>query len=123
MSEFKDKIIKEVEKIDKVISDDEERKTVMKSLEAILQDFTTHVIHLIDRQEEMEEQIVQMQEDILDLQGQMRGDFGDNEQNCPYCGKAIPLWAIDESLNEVECPSCHKIVEVDYGEDDDVMDY
>ena len=123
MSEFKDKIIKEVEKIDKTISNDEEHRIVMKSLEAILQDFTTHVIHLIDHQEEIEEQIVQIQEDILDLQSQVNGDFGELEQNCPYCGKAIPLWTIDESLDEVECPNCHKMVEIDYYDDDDTIDF
>ncbi len=123
MSEFKDRIIKEVEKIDKTISNDDERKVVMKSLEAILQDFTTHVVRLLDRQEEVEEQVAQMQEDILDLQGQVNGDFGELEQNCPYCGQAIPLWAIDETLNEVECPNCHKMVEVDYYDDDDTIDF
>ena len=120
MSEFKDKIIKEVEKIDRAISNDEERKIVMKSIEALIQEFTTHLVHVVEFQDNMQEQITEIQDSILDIQSQLNDDYEPQELKCPYCGDLVPDWLIEDSINEIECPNCHKIIEIDY---DDTIEF
>lgn len=116
MSEFKDKILREVEKIDKAVSNDDDRKAVMKSIETLIQDFTAHLVHVAETQDSIQEQISEMQEAILDLQGQINEEDEINFDNlkCPYCSEVVPQWLFSDNTKEIECPNCHKIIEIDF---------
>jgi len=117
MSEFKDKIIKEVEIIDKTISNDEERKIVMKSIESLIQDFTTHLVQVVEFQNNMQDQIADIQDSLIEIHNQINEDIDFEELKCPYCGDLVPSWLIEDSSNEIECPNCHKTIVIDFDDD------
>ena len=114
MSEFKDRITKQVEIIDSAIKDDDEKAIVMNSLQEIIKEFTTHLVRVSEFQNELEEQIVDLQESIVDIQNQM-GDDGFNEDlygTCPYCGEEIYIDR-EEGSSKCICPVCHNTIEIE----------
>ena len=50
----------------------------------------------------------------------MISGFEDDFQGeCPYCGETIPIILPDDEATEFECPSCHKMIELEMMYDDD----
>lgn len=109
MSDFKDKVTKSVEEIYDSISNEEERAKVLRCLQELITDFTTHLVQISEFQNELEEQIVDLQEAVVDIQNEMRDDNDDLLGNCPYCGEEVFIIP-DEKTHEFECPHCHKII-------------
>ncbi len=113
MSDFKDKISKQVEIIDSAISSQEEKKIVMNAIQELIRDFTIRLVQLSERINEQDEKIT----DLFDLVGNLESNVFDEDNDtifgtCPYCGEEIPLFIKDNDFADVECPSCHNIIEI-----------
>ena len=114
MSEFKDKITKQVEIIDATIKDEKEKTIVMNAIQELIKEFTTHLVRVSEFQNELEEQIVDLQESVVDIQNQM-GEDGFNEESygtCPYCGEEIFIDR-EEGSSKFVCPVCHNTIEIE----------
>ncbi len=60
MLNFKDKIAEQVEIINDNISDENEKVRVLKSLEKIITEFTTHIIQLKEQQDELNQEVINL---------------------------------------------------------------
>ena len=116
MSDFKDRITKQVETINNTISNEKEKSKVLNVIQEMLQDFTSHVITLSERQNELEEKIA----DLLDMYEELGNDFSseDTFENCPYCGEEIPIVTKDDEVLDIVCPNCHNIIEMEMVDQD-----
>ena len=113
MSEFKDRVSKNVQDIYDSISNESEREAVLKSVQSLITDFTTHLVQLSEYQNELQEQIIDLQESVVDIQNRMDDEYDDDLYDvCPYCGEEIFVIP-DENTHEFECPKCHKTIVVD----------
>ena len=112
MSEFKDKIIKQVETINNAISDDDERKIVLNSIQELIQDFTTHIVQLSERQNEVDEKITELYDLVSNIESNVYGENDEVFGTCPYCGEEIPLLVKDNDFADIECPACHNMIEI-----------
>ncbi len=122
MLKFKDEISKQVEEINNTISNEEERLKVLKCLQNMIQEFTTHVVQLKEHQDELEEELMSLEEHFADLQDDFLesvSDDGDAFGTCPYCGEDIPLDLKNGDFSDVECPNCHNTIELEIMYDDE----
>ena len=119
MSDFKDKITKQVEIIDSVISNEQEKKTVMGAIQELIKDFTIRLVQMSERLNEQDEKITELYDLVTNIETNV---FGDDEEDtafgtCPYCGEEIPLTIKDENFADIECPLCHNIIEINIDDD------
>ena len=119
MSEFKDKITKQVEIIDDTIKNEAEKAVVMNSIQELIKEFTTHLVNISEYQNELEEQIVDLQESVVDIQNRLGNDESfsscDDEEEygvCPYCGEEIFIDR-EGNKNQCVCPFCHNTIEIE----------
>jgi predicted RNA-binding Zn-ribbon protein involved in translation (DUF1610 family) len=119
MSNLKDKITKQVEAINNTISSDDERTKVLNSVQEILQDFTSYIVHLSESQEELQNKVDELTEIVLSLEDELHGEADDMLATCPYCGEEIPLLFKDADYSSFECPNCHNEIELEFKYDSD----
>lgn len=115
MSEFKDKLTKEVTEIDQTISNPEEKTKVLGIIQEMIGDFTKHIVALTERQNEMEERVGEIYEMLSDIESELIESFSEDLQaECPYCGELIPLELNEEGdIPDFECPICHNMIEME----------
>ncbi|MBR3280444.1 MAG: hypothetical protein IKI57_01180 [Clostridia bacterium] len=115
MSSFKDKITKQVEIINDTISNDDERAIVLNCIQSMIQDFTTHVIQLTERQNEVDQKLTDVYDILTNIESTINDEENDEELfgTCPYCGDEIPLILKDGEFADIECPSCHNTIEME----------
>ena len=111
MSELKDNITKQVERINNAISDDKERAEVMNAIQELIREFAIHMVRLTERQNELDEKITNIYDILTDIESTI-SDNEDMYDFCPYCGEEIFV-APKENSNEFECPHCHNIIEIE----------
>ncbi len=120
MSSFKDRITKQVAMINNTISNDDERVKVLGCIQELIQEFTTHVVQLTERQNEIDEKLT----DVFDILTNIESTIGDEDAdnlfgNCPYCGEEIPLILKNGNFADIECPNCHNTIEMEMVYEDD----
>ncbi len=113
MSNIRDKMAKQVEQINNSISNEEERTKVLHVIQDMLSDFTSYVVHLNEKQNELSEKFDDLSEIVLDLEDEIHESFEDNTVICPYCGEEIPIMYKDTD-NTFECPICHNSIIMAY---------
>ncbi len=118
MSDFKDKITKQVEIIDSAISNEDEKKKVLGAIQELIKDFTIRLVQMSERLNEQDERIT----DLYDIVSNLESNVFDEEEDtpygtCPYCGEEIPLTIKDENYADIECPFCHNIIEINIDDD------
>ena len=114
MSELKDKLTREVEEIDKVISNQEEKTKVQSIIQEMIGDFTRHIVTLTERQNEMDEKVTEIYDMLSDIESELVENFIEDLQGeCPYCGEVIPLEFKDGEFVDFECPKCHNLIEME----------
>jgi len=114
MSELKDKLTKEVSEIDKIISNPEEKAKVLSVIQEMIGDFTKHIVHLTERQNEMEERMDEVYNMLSDIEAELVACLAeDMHAECPYCGEIIPLELNDGEFSDFECPKCHNVIEME----------
>ena len=125
MSKLSNEYLKIIEDIEKHISNKEESKYVTKKigeLTALYMDLIEKSINAnLDRIEEIEEQLDKVQETVSLIKKDIYEDEDyDFEIVCPYCNHEFVASVEDELKEEIECPKCHNIIELDWdGEEDE----
>ena len=122
MSKLSNEYLKIIEDIEKHISNKEESKYVTKKigeLTALYMDLIEKSINAnLDRIEEIEEQLDKVQETVSLIKKDIYEDEDyDFEIVCPYCNHEFVADVEDELKEEIECPECHNIIELDWSGD------
>lgn len=131
MSKLSEDYLKILKDIEKHISNEEEKKYVNRKiaeLSALYLDIVDRVSgisskrldeiedyqdHLESRLEKVEKSVNLIKSDIYEDE-----DY-DFEIMCPYCNHEFVADVEDELKEEIECPECHNIIELDWDGDDD----
>ena len=77
---------------------------------------------IIKKQEKEDAKIKELQEKLENVYQDIYECDEDFSVKCPYCGNEFDVWVDDENLNEIKCPECSNIIELDWGgnPDDDI---
>lgn len=131
MATLGEKYLKIVNDIKAHISDEEERKYVVDKLQDISALYTD-ILETIanigtkkfemyeNNQNEIEKQIGKLKETVDLIKSDIYEEDGyDFEIVCPYCNHEFVADIESELKEEVECPECHNIIELDWSEDED----
>lgn len=114
MSELKEKLTKEVSEIDHIISNPDEKSKVLNVIQEMIGDFTKHIVHLTERQKDMEDKMDEIYEMLSDIEEELISCLDEEIQaECPYCGELIPLNLKEEDFSDFECPNCHNMIEME----------
>lgn len=78
--------------------------------------------NLVEKYAAMEERMIEM-ENFMD---KLEKDIYDNEEDdveeieikCPYCAADVIVDITDSLKNEISCPECNNIIELDWGNDE-----
>jgi hypothetical protein len=106
------------------ISDSTNEGKLLKAIIEVLDDVALSVDDVQEGQEQLNEQIDSMDEDLAEIERVLFDEedteddddicFGEFE--CPYCEQLVEVDEdmIDEDSNTIECPNCHKEIELDW---------
>lgn len=114
MSDIKEKLTKQVERINETITDAKEKAIVMDAVQNMINVFTEHVVKLTERQAEVESRVEEILDMLSSLEEEMIENFAEDLQaECPYCKEMIPLRFPDDESADFECPNCHNVIELE----------
>ena len=110
---MKEEITEKLEKIKKIVSNQEELEQVMVVVSDLVGLFTDKLVEVNERQLKLEEKM----EDVFDVLSQIEEEMIENmnhefEAECPYCGEEIPFQLPAEG-DEIECPHCGNTIELE----------
>ena len=130
MSKFSEKYVKILNEIDEHLSNEEEKKYVLKKVSEL----SCFYMDIIDRitglnskrmddlekyQDELEERLDKVSNTVNLIKKDIYEDEDyDFEIVCPYCNHEFVADVEDELKEEIECPECHNIIELDWDGDD-----
>lgn len=87
----------------------------------MLSDIDKHILELEEKQEKLTNTVLKMRETLNLIKSDIYEDDDGNydfEIVCPYCNHEF-LADIDDDLNdEIECPECHNIIELDWNDEE-----
>jgi len=132
MSKVSEEYLKIIREIGEHISNEEERKYVLDKVSEL----SSLYIDLIDRATEIndkkinaiEEKQRELDEKLAKVNGYVdliKKDIYEDEDYdfeivCPYCNHEFVASVEDELKEEIECPKCHNIIELDWdGEEEE----
>ena len=128
ISEKYNNIIKDIENH---ISNEKEREYVsqkMSDISIMFLDIIDRMTQLdtnrLDRIEEVQDKISKEVEDIGETVNLIKSDIYEEEGYdfeivCPYCNNEFVADIESELKEEIECPECHNIIELDWDEKDE----
>ena len=132
MSDIKGKYKKILEDLEKHIKDPEDllyTKEKFMELSLIFMDIIDRLTALTDaRIKEVEERQAEINEKINSVQSmvdEIEGDIYEDEEDyefeiiCPYCNYEFTTDIEDGEKEEVKCPNCHNIIELDWNNDEE----
>ena len=134
MSNFSEKYEKILRDIETNISNQKEKEYVLKKIHevsSIYMDLIDRVTKLDDtridileeRQEKKIGSVSKLKETVDLIKNDIYEEDGyDFEIVCPYCNHEFVADVEAELKEEIECPECHNIIELDWNEEDDDMD-
>ena len=129
MSELSDKYRQIMDEIDAKITDEKELEFVKSKLSEVSIIF----IDIIDRlsevinervtdiekgQKNIENKLAKVQNVIDVIEKDIYDDDLEIEIVCPYCNNEFMAEINENEDNEIECPECHNIIELDWNLDD-----
>lgn len=131
MSKLSEEYLRILKDIDKNVSDEKEKQYVLKKISEL----SSLYMDIIDRitivnskrmdelekyQEELEEKLDKVKETVdLIKKDIYEDDDYDFEIVCPYCNHEFVADVEDELKEEIECPECHNIIELDWDGDEE----
>lgn len=133
MSEFDEKYNKIIEDISKNIKDEKELQFVkekMNELSAIFINMFNQVNNSSEKritdleknQKGLEEKINKVEKFIEDMKKDIYDEYDEEDYEfeiiCPYCNHIFTSEIKTEENEEIECPECHNIIELDWNLDD-----
>lgn len=131
MSKLSEEYLKILNDINEHISDEEEKKYVLKKvseLSALYMDIIDRITGVNSkRMEELEKYQDELEQKIDKVKGTVdliKKDIYEDEDYdfeivCPYCNHEFVADVEDELKEEIECPECHNIIELDWDGDDE----
>lgn len=131
MSKFSEKYVKILNEIDEHISDEEEKKYVLKKVSElscfymdIIDRITSANSKRMDDLEKYQDELEERLDKILNTVNLIKKDIYEDEDYdfeivCPYCNHEFVADVEEELKEEIECPECHNIIELDWDGDDD----
>jgi len=137
MADLSNEYTRIISEIEKTISNDDERKIVKEKTQELSMIFIENIENLNNiinnKLKEMEERenkinnaVSQLQKTVNEIEEDIYegeepdGDF-DFEIVCPYCNTEFvtDLSLMNLEKNEIKCPECDNIIELDWNEQDD----
>lgn len=131
MSKLSEEYLKILKDIDKNISNEDEKQYVLKKvseLSSLYMDIIDRVTSVNSKrmdelekyQDELEEKLDKVKNTVdLIKKDIYEGEDYDFEIVCPYCNHEFVADVEDELKEEIECPECHNIIELDWDGDED----
>lgn len=131
MSKLSEDYLKILKDIEKHISNEEEKKYVNRKiaeLSALYLDIVDRVSDIsskrLDEIEDYQDHLESRLEKVEKSVNLIKSDIYENEDYdfeimCPYCNHEFVADVEDELKEEIECPECHNIIELDWDGDDD----
>lgn len=131
MSKLSEEYLKIIKDINKNISDKTEKEYILKKVAElsslyieIIDRITNISSNKIDELEEKQEKLENMLTKINETVNLIKKDIYEDDDYdfeivCPYCNHEFVADVEDELREEIECPECHNIIELDWdGEDE-----
>ena len=131
MSKLSEEYLKIIKDIEEHISDKEERKYVIKKMSELSSLYIDIIDRVTDVNSKRMENLEKHQEEIDSKLSKVKNtvdlikkdiyedDDYDFEIVCPYCNHEFVADIEDELKEEIRCPECHNIIELDWDEDDE----
>ncbi len=132
MSDIKGKYKKILEDLENNIKDEQDlmyAKEKFMELTLIFMDIVDRLTLLTDlrikeveeRQKEISEKINSVQSMVDEIEGDIYEDEEDYEFEivCPYCNYQFTTDMADEEKEEIKCPKCQNVIELDWNSDDE----
>ena len=131
MSKLSEEYLKIIKAIEEHISDKEERKYVIKKMSELSSLYIDIIDRVTDVNSKRMENLEKHQEEIDSKLSKVKNtvdlikkdiyedDDYDFEIVCPYCNHEFVADIEDELKEEIRCPECHNIIELDWDEDDE----
>lgn len=125
MSKLSEEYLKILKDIDKNISNEDEKQYVLKKvaeLSSLYMDLVDRVSGFnLQRMDELERRLDKVKGTVDLIKKDIYEDEDyDFEIVCPYCNHEFVADVEDELKEEIECPECHNIIELDWDGDDEV---
>ncbi|MCL2382986.1 MAG: hypothetical protein FWC79_02215 [Oscillospiraceae bacterium] len=73
---------------------------------------------VLEAQVGLEGRIRKVEKEIDEIQDDIYGEDNEFSLTCPYCNEDFAMEGV-ESKEEVECPECNNIIELDWGSEDE----
>ena len=131
MSKLSEEYLKIIKDIEEHISDKEERKYVIKKMSELSSLYIDIIDRVTDVNSKRMENLEKHQEEIDSKLSKVKNtvdlikkdiyedDDYDFEIVCTYCNHEFVADIEDELKEEIRCPECHNIIELDWDEDDE----
>ena len=115
MSDLKENLTNSVKKIDATISNPDEKKEVLKIIEDMIADFTKQIIDLTERQDDLENEIVELHENVTEMCYDISAAMGKSiELECPFCHETFEFSPKSVMNDEADvCPHCGKEIDLE----------
>ena len=136
MSDIKGKYKKILEDLENNIKDSEDlqyAKEKFMELSLLFMDIIDRLTILTDaRIKEIEEKQTEIDNKISSVQSivdEIEGDIYEDDENyefeivCPYCNYEFTTDIADEEKEEIKCPKCNNIIELDWNSEDEYSCY
>lgn len=127
MSKLSEEYLKILQDIEKNISNEEEKKYVLKKIADLSSLYMDIVDRITDMSTKKMNDIEEKVERVTNTVNLIKKDiYEDDEYDfeivCPYCNHEFVADVEDELKEEIECPECHNIIELDWDGDSDGCD-
>ena len=131
MAKLSEEYLKIMEDISSHISNEEEEKYVIRKvseLSALYLDIINKLTEMgtqkVDELEEMQSKLDKRLSKVAESINLIKNDiYEDNSYDfeivCPYCNHEFVADVESELREEVECPKCHNIIELDWNDDEE----
>lgn len=103
------------------ISDASNEGKLLKAIVDVLEDFALTVEDVEEIQDQLSEQVDEIDEDLSDLESMIFDEDEDDdsmvgEVECPFCSQEFEISEdlFDDEKNTIECPNCHKKIDVEW---------
>ena len=131
MSKLSEEYLKILNDIDEHISDEDEKKYVLKKvseLSSLYMDIIDRITSVnskrMDELEKYQDELEERLDKVTGIVDLIKKDIYEDEDYdfeivCPYCNHEFVADVEDELKEEIECPECHNIIELDWDGDDE----
>lgn len=93
----------------------------LNELDEIKESYENKIDTILERQSDFDEKITRVETALNNIQKDIYmddDDCSDFEILCPYCGNEFVV-QMDELNDEIECPECKNLIELDWNDCDD----